>query len=63
MKKEQVKKRKRRKGRVKMKGLLLKDLYMMRKYCRSYLVIVGVFTNKAVVQPFVDEVNRSTMIL
>ena len=26
-----------------MKGLLLKDLYMMRKYCRSYLIIAIVF--------------------
>ena len=26
-----------------MKGLLLKDLYMMRKYCRSYLLIAVVF--------------------
>lgn len=26
-----------------MKGLLLKDLYMMRKYCRSYLIITVVF--------------------
>ena len=26
-----------------MKGLLLKDLYMMRAYCRSYLLIVVVF--------------------
>ena len=63
MKKEQVKKRKRRKGRVKMKGLLLKDLYMMRKYCRSYLVIVGVFTIMAVVLPFVEDGNRSTLFL
>ena len=63
MKKEQVKKRKRRKGRVKMKGLLLKDLYMMRKYCRSYLVIVGVFTIMAVVLPFVEDGTRSTLCL
>ena len=26
-----------------MKGLLLKDLYMMRAYCKSYLLIVAVF--------------------
>ncbi len=26
-----------------MKGLLLKDLYMIRKYCRSYLLIIAVF--------------------
>lgn len=26
-----------------MKGLLLKDLYMMKKYCRSYLFIAAVF--------------------
>ena len=26
-----------------MKGLLLKDLYMMKKYCRSYLIITVVF--------------------
>ncbi len=26
-----------------MKGLLLKDLYMMKKYCRSYLIIAVVF--------------------
>ena len=26
-----------------MKGLLLKDFYMMRKYCRSYLFIVALF--------------------
>lgn len=26
-----------------MKGLLLKDWYMMRKYCRSYLLIAAVF--------------------
>ncbi len=26
-----------------MKGLLLKDLYMMRKYCRAYLIITAVF--------------------
>lgn len=27
-----------------MKGLLLKDFYMMKKYCRAYLLIVVVFT-------------------
>ena len=27
-----------------MKGLLLKDLYMMKSYCRSYLLIAVVFT-------------------
>lgn len=27
-----------------MKGLLLKDLYMLRKYCRTYLLIVVFFT-------------------
>ena len=26
-----------------MKGLILKDLYMMRKYCKAYLLIAAVF--------------------
>ena len=27
-----------------MKGLLLKDWYMMKKYCKSYIIIAAVFT-------------------
>ncbi len=36
-----------------MKGLLLKDLYMMMKYCRAYLLLAVVFT----VISFVDSEN------
>ena len=34
-----------------MKGLILKDLYMMRKYCRSMLLITIIFLAAAVVNP------------
>ena len=27
-----------------MKGLLLKDWYMMKKYCKSYIIIAAAFT-------------------
>ena len=33
---------------IKMKGLLLKDFYMARKYCRAYVVIAVVFSLLAV---------------
>ncbi len=46
-----------------MKGLLLKDLYMARKYCRSYLFIVGAFTIIAIVAPFLEGENGSTLFL
>ena len=34
-----------------MKGLILKDLYMMKKYCRSMLLITVIFLSAAVVNP------------
>ena len=36
-----------------MKGLILKDIYMMMKYCRAYLLIIIVFTAVS----FVDNGN------
>ena len=45
-----------------MKGLILKDFYMVRKYCRSYLIIVTVFSAMSIVLPFLDH-GTNTMFL
>ena len=42
-----------------MKGLLLKDLYMATKYCRSFLLVIVVFLSIS----FLGEVWMSTMVI
>ncbi len=34
-----------------MKALLLKDFYMMKKYCRSYLLVMIIFAGLSVFDP------------